>query len=366
MNEINQNMRYKSLDIFRGFTILWMIIVNNQGDWHHVYSILKHASWNGIRPTDFIFPFFLFIVGASISVSSYDNNKINQSTKTIVMKILRRSFLLIIIGIILNGIPFFNLTTIRIPGVLQRIGICYLFGSLFFLFFKNKIHIIFIIVSLLSFYWFIMTTIIPPGQRAILLDKTGNAAWYLDSIIFKGHTYSKSGFDPEGLLSTIPAIATTLMGILGGSFILKEKPSYRVGAIFSILIILAGFLLSYMITINKQLWTPSYVFITGGAAFTVLLVLQKLCSRYNNYSPKIFISFGKNTFLAYILSSSLGRFLALYPLYEKAPIKNFIYIKYVYISTMPYFSSLLYSLLLTALIALILFFLNRKQLYLKL
>ena len=213
------NTRLISLDAFRGITIAGMILVNNPGSWSTVYSPLLHAPWHGWTPTDFIFPFFLFIVGVAMTFS-FAKQLERSSRKDIYLKIVRRSLILFGLGMFLALFPFFNFSTVRIPGVLQRIAVCYFFASIIFLNTDLKQQA-WICGGLLLFYWAIMALIPVPEYGAGDLSTEGNLAAFVDAALLKGHIW-KENWDPEGILSTIPAIATTLTGVLTGHLLRME------------------------------------------------------------------------------------------------------------------------------------------------
>ncbi|RKY47868.1 MAG: DUF5009 domain-containing protein, partial [Candidatus Neomarinimicrobiota bacterium] len=186
---VEKSKRLVSLDAFRGITIAAMILVNNPGTWNAVYKPLQHAHWNGWTPTDLIFPFFLFIVGVAIVFAFSKRLTLGQTKKDLYLKIVRRTLILFGLGLFLNGFPFFNLSTIRIPGVLQRIAITYFFASIIYLNFDIKV-IYYITFGILAVYWIIMKTIPVPGYGAGVLEPVGNLCWYIDSHIFRGHTWA--------------------------------------------------------------------------------------------------------------------------------------------------------------------------------
>jgi predicted acyltransferase len=266
-----QKRRLSSLDAFRGLTIAGMTLVNNPGSWKHVYAPLRHAKWHGWTPTDLVFPFFLFIVGVSISLAlskRIDEGGVNRS---LYIKIFKRSFILFALGIFLALVPRFDFETLRIPGVLQRIAICYLVSALVFAKTGTKGRAI-AAFALLASYWLMMKLIPVPGYGAGILDYKGNLCSYIDTKLLAGHLY-KPGFDPEGVLSTLPAISTTLLGTLTGDWLRSSKNILqKTGGIFfgGILFTICGLLLHPFFPINKQLWTPTYVLFTGGAAVILL------------------------------------------------------------------------------------------------
>src|SRR5688572_5367201 len=198
--------RLISLDVFRGLTMAGMVIVNNPGDWGNVYAPLLHAPWHGWTPTDLIFPFFLFIVGVSITLS-----RKSASWGTIV----RRTVIIFALGLFLAGYPRFNLDRWRIPGVLQRIALCYLFAAGLYRARASAWIIGGVATALALAYWAVMMLVAPPGGLAGDLTPDGNLAAWIDRALMAGHLW-KPKWDPEGLLSTVPAISTTLFGVLAG------------------------------------------------------------------------------------------------------------------------------------------------------
>ena len=255
--EIGQN-RLLSLDVFRGMTIAGMVLVNNPGTWSAIYAPLKHAEWHGATPTDFIFPFFLFIVGIAIPLALGKRVELGGITKDVYLKILRRSALIFLLGLFLAAFPFFDFSTLRIPGVLQRIAVCYLVVSLVFIHTNWKQQTV-IAVALLFIYWALMTLIPVPGCEVTTIDdKACNLAAYLDRLVFgENHIWrSAKVFDPEGILSTVPAISTTLSGVLTGVW-LKTKRSdlEKVGGIFffGVVLIALGWCWHSFFPMNKSL-----------------------------------------------------------------------------------------------------------------
>src|SRR5712664_256104 len=200
--------RLLSLDAFRGLTIAAMVLVNNPGTWVAVYAPLTHTRWHGLTPTDVIFPFFLFIVGVAIPLSPPTAGRV-----------LRRAAVIFALGIVLNGLPGFDWATIRIPGVLQRIAVCYLVAGVLFLVTGWRTHA-FVAAGLLLGYWVVMTAVPVPGYGAGDLGKAGNLAAYLDRALLGSHLWQAAKvYDPEGILSTAPAVATALLGVLAGHWL---------------------------------------------------------------------------------------------------------------------------------------------------
>src|SRR5678810_1064819 len=203
--------RLISLDVFRGITIAGMVLVNNPGTWSSIYWPLQHAEWHGWTPTDLVFPFFLFIVGVSITLAFARRVEEGTVKRDLYLKVLKRSAIIFALGLFLAGFPYFKLGTIRIAGVLQRIAVCYLVASIIFLKTDLRKQLI-IAAGLVVIYWLVMTFIPAPGFKMGDFSREGNIACFIDRKVLGNHIWSQGKvYDPEGLLSTLPAIATTLM-----------------------------------------------------------------------------------------------------------------------------------------------------------
>ncbi len=221
--------RLLSLDVFRGLTIAGMILVNNPGPSGKVYWPLAHAAWHGWTPTDLIFPFFLFVVGVSITLAFARRVEIGSTSEfNLYLKILRRTVLIYAFGFLLAGFPYFNLSTIRLTGVLQRIAVCYFFAALIFLKTNRRTQTL-IVVVLLLVYWGLCAFVAAPGYAAGDLSKEGSVVSFVDRVVLGTHIWKGGGriYDPEGLLSTIPAIATTLTGVLTGHWIRERREAHE-------------------------------------------------------------------------------------------------------------------------------------------
>jgi predicted acyltransferase len=265
--------RLVSLDVFRGITIAGMVLVNNPGTWSAIYWPLEHAQWHGWTPTDLVFPFFLFIVGVSITLAFARRVEEGAVQRALYLKVLKRSAIIFGLGFLLNLIPNFDFATVRIPGVLQRIAVCYLIASLIFL--KTKVRTQFVIaIVLLVAYWLLMTRVAAPGFAAGDLSKEGSLASYVDRLVFGPHVWRQAKvYDPEGLLSTIPAVATTLFGVLTGHWLRSERTRWdKVAAMFvaGATCVALGWAWNGFFPINKALWTSSYVLFTAGLALQLL------------------------------------------------------------------------------------------------
>lgn len=305
--------RLISLDVFRGLTIAGMILVNNPGSWDSVYPALEHATWNGVTPTDLIFPFFLFIVGIAITFSLSNRKERGDSQSKLMLQIFKRSAIIFLLGLLMAGFPEFNLSRIRIPGVLQRIAVVYLISSFIFLKMSTKNQAILATV-ILFLYWGIMTLIPVPGVGYANLEPSTNLGAWLDRLIFGKHIwyYSKT-WDPEGLLSTLPAISTALLGILTGRWLRgpADKTTKTVWMFFwGIIGMLLGVIWDMWFPINKNLWTSSYVLYTAGMGLLFMAVCYWLIDvKGYKWWTKPFLVYGTNAITVYFLSGIAARWL---------------------------------------------------------
>ena len=249
-----------------------MILVNNPGTWAHVYSPLDHAPWHGWTPTDLIFPFFLFIVGAAIPFS-FGKHKTTRKG-TLYRRVLRRSAVIYMLGLFLSLFPNFDLSRARYVGVLPRIAIVYLITSVLVINLSRR-ALIWVTAVLLLGYWALMTWIPVPGHGSGVLTPEGNLAAWIDSLVVPGRMYQGT-WDPEGFVSTLPAVATALLGVLTGFWLRSNRERSEIAkGLFALgcLGVLAGLLWNQWFPINKNLWTSSYVLFTAGAALVVLAPL---------------------------------------------------------------------------------------------
>jgi predicted acyltransferase len=307
-----RSQRLISLDVFRGLTILLMILVNNGGA--QSFPQLQHAAWNGWTLTDVVFPFFLFITGVSLTfsfASRIERLDRDSSRFWMLLHILRRSAIIFALGLLLNAFPHYHLATLRIPGVLQRIALCYLVGSVLYLWTGARTRWA-LIAALLFGYWLLMRFVPVPGfgiptVNIPLLDPDRNLVAWLDRKLLWGHLYEHM-CDPEGILSTFPALASTLFGIAAGEWIRAFRDQstklLRRFVAVGLVCFVAGELWSRIFPINKKLWTSSYVLLTAGLAMLALaacywlLDVRKLRGRWTI----IPIVFGTNCIFAYAFS----------------------------------------------------------------
>ncbi len=322
--------RYYSLDIFRGATVAFMIMVNNQGG--PPYTPLDHAPWNGCTPTDLIFPFFLFAVGNALSFVMPRLE--TAGTKVFLQKVIRRTLLIFFIGLFLNWCPFArwdgdhivfkgftwvaadgSLAGVRIMGVLQRIALCYFFASMIIYFFKPR-GAFFISAVLLLGYWVLCATLGTPGDPYSLQGYFGT---HVDmAVLGTQHMYHGEGvpFDPEGLMSTISAITQVVFGFFVGQYIQQKGKNYEMLSNLFIaagVLMFAGYCWDMLFPFNKKTWTSSYVIYTTGLAIMVLCVLIFLVEFKNKRGTwsKFFDVFGKNPLFIFVLAGFLPRILSL-------------------------------------------------------
>lgn len=313
--------RLLSLDFFRGLTVATMILVNNPGDWGHIYAPLEHAEWNGCTPTDLVFPFFLFIVGVSIAYAMGSKKTDPASHGKTILRAARRMFTLFALGFILAFFPRnfhdFNfiesLKHVRIPGVLQRISVVFFISSVIFLKQSEK-GIFRTIIIVLVAYWALMMFVPVPGIGEANLEKETNLGAWLDrTLLTEAHLWkSAKTWDPEGILSTLPAIGTCLIGVLVGTYLKRKdvEAGTKVAWLFSVglLCVMAGLLWDLEFPINKSLWTSSYVLYTGGLA-TIGLAFSYWIIDVNNYSgfTKPFVVYGVNAITVFFLTGLTPR-----------------------------------------------------------
>jgi predicted acyltransferase len=305
--------RLLSLDAFRGLTVAAMVLVNNPGTWRAVYPPLRHAEWHGWTPTDLIFPFFLFIVGVAIPLALGRRVGGGERRAAIVAKILRRSAIIFALGLLLHAVPDFDVANIRIPGVLQRIAVCYLVAALLFLRTGWRAQAGLAVVLLVG-YWAALTLVPVPGFGPGNLSPEGSLAAYLDRAVLGPHIWRAARvYDPEGLLSTVPAIATTLIGMLAGHWLGAGRT--RGLTVLGLLVaggagVGLGEIWGLWFPINKPLWTSSYAILTAGVALLVLGACYWLVEvlRWRGFA-RPFVVLGVNALALFFLSSLVARLL---------------------------------------------------------
>lgn len=304
-----------SLDVFRGATIAAMILVNDPGDGPSAYWPLQHSQWNGWTPTDLVFPFFLFIVGVAMAFSLRARMERGDSRGALMRHVLWRGLVLFALGMLLNGFPnHYYLATWRVYGVLQRIAICYAITAALALLTARKTQIA-TVIACLAGYWIMMRYIsVPgfgiPGRDVPLLDPDANLVAWLDRKLLSGHLWEVTR-DPEGLLSTIPAVASCLIGLLTGEWLRTEHGRQTKAAAMAgvgIVLALAGEFFNAWFPINKKLWTSSYVLFASGLALACLALCYWALDikQWRGRWMRPFLVLGRNAIAAYLLSELLA------------------------------------------------------------
>jgi predicted acyltransferase len=298
--------RLESLDVFRGATIASMILVNNPGTCSAVYAPLRHAEWNGGTFTDLVFPFFLWIAGVAMTLSFARRVECGDDRWRLLAHTARRAAILFGLGLAMNGFPNFDLATWRIPGVLQRIAVCYFAAGAVYLFTTWRGQAI-AVLTLLAGYWALMMLVPVPGVGAGSLAKGANLAQYVDGVVLGRHMWSETRtWDPEGILSTLPAIATTLFGVLAGGLLRSGRPKtarlFAGGGALAV----CGLILSVWMPINKNLWTSSYAVFMAGLAQIVFASCYWLVDvkGRRRWSRPLAI-YGMNALAVYIVSGAV-------------------------------------------------------------
>lgn len=366
--------RLLSLDVFRGLTIAAMILVNNPGSWSYVYAPLQHATWHGATPTDWIFPFFLFIVGVSVAMAIGRRKDSGAGRGVLVRKILWRSLLIFLIGLFLSGYPYFDLSTLRIPGVLQRIAVVYAVTALLFLVLDTR-GMLRVGAGCLLAYWALLTLVPVPGGHAPNLEPETNLGAWLDNALLGGHLWAQSKvWDPEGLLSTLPALATGISGILAGEWLRHVRDDFEKVAglmVAGTVCLAAGLIWGTAFPINKQLWTSSYVLYTTGIASLVLGVLYwwiDIKKRHRGFQS--FIVYGSNALIVYAVSGVFAR--TLNAIHVTAPVGDTVSLKaWLWQSVFepafasPYNASLMYAIANVLLLLGFAWFLYSRKIFIK-
>ena len=297
-----------SLDVFRGATMALMVLVNNSGDGAHTYGPLQHAEWNGWTLTDTVFPAFLWIVGVTMTLTLNRRLEAGIPRPRLFAQIFRRAIVLYLLGLAVYAWPL-DLSTQRWLGVLQRIAICYLIASAIYLTTGIRGQLIWI-ASLLSVYWLIMKLAPVPGYGAGHLDVERNFAHYIDSLVLGRHNYAGTKtWDPEGIVSTLPAIATTLFGVMAGHLVrLKRDLSERTTWLFLAgnALIAVGLICNTWLPINKKLWTSSFSLFMAGLDFVVFAICLWLVDGVGiKRAVKPLVVIGMNAITVYMISELL-------------------------------------------------------------
>ncbi len=371
------SQRFTALDVFRGMTICFMIIVNTPGNGDVTFSPLLHAKWNGFTPTDLVFPSFLFAVGNAMSFVSLKWQQKKQSE--VLLKIARRTFLIFLLGYLMYWFPFFKLNDLnqviafpisgtRIMGVLQRIALCYGITSLMVYYLKPK-TMVFISIGLLLFYWLILIVL---GDAYNPLSLQGNAGFKFDKwLMGEQHMYHGEGvaFDPEGWLSTLPAIGNVVAGFIAGQWIQKKGKTFE--GLTRLLLIGAAFLAiawfwNFSFPVNKKLWTSSFVILTVGLDCIILAaIIYAIDFEHRTRWTYFFEVVGKNPLLVYLLSELLATVLYMIPVGGQGDhLYGWIY-QHVFSYAGDYFSSLLFAVCYMLLCWSVGYILDKRKVYVR-
>ncbi len=378
--------RLASLDAFRGFTIAAMVLVNNPGSWSHLYPQLAHAPWHGWTFTDWIFPFFLYIVGMSMVISLGKHANAGARSSTLLLKTAKRALIIIAIGLLLNLIPNFNFDTVRIPGVLQRIGLCVLLAAPLVIWLGWRGQAV-AAALLCAVYTLVQLNVPVMDAQGIItlgsLEAGRDIGAHLDRLLLDGHLWSQSKtWDPEGLLSTLPAIATLLTGALTAQWL---KSPVHDGATRTVWMLLAGLaclwvgavLDSLLMPINKSLWTPSYVVFMAGWSLIVFGAFYWLmdgshAANIRNAAArwfKPFTVYGMNALFIFALSGLIAKmlgFIKLDALDGKAvSLKALLYSPIQSLPLSPVNQSLFFAILLNLFMLGIAWFMWKKKWFIK-
>ena len=318
--------RLASLDAFRGLAIAGMILVNNPGSWSHVYAPLRHAVWHGATPTDLVFPFFLFGIGVAMSFSFAARTARGDSRRTLWGHVAKRALILYALGLFMAAYPRFDLATVRLVGVLARIAMVYLVAGTLVLLLSRR-TVVAAMLALLAVYWALLAWVPVPGFGAGDLSAEGNLGAYLDRMILGVHMWSGGGgvYDPEGLLSTLPAVSSTLAGLFAGDYLrvlrragghAGDRPGTNAALRMALLgagLVLASHAWDLVLPINKPIWTSSYVaYTTGWALVTLGALYQVIDVRGRRAWARPLVVYGVNAITVFVASGLVAKTLVLW------------------------------------------------------
>jgi predicted acyltransferase len=355
--------RLVSLDAFRGLTIAFMVLVNTPGDGEHVYAPLRHAKWHGWTPTDAVFPSFMWIAGLAMTLSFGRRLASGAMRSDLMRQTFRRSLTLYALGLLIYAYPAFDLPTLRLMGVLQRIAICTCAAAAIWLTTGVRGRIAWLF-ALLAVYWALMAFVPVPGYGAGRLDMEGNFAHYVDRIVLGRHNYESTGtWDPEGIVSTLPAIATVLLGTLAGDVMVASRSmGHRLRSLLAIGVVLiaAGLICDVWLPINKKLWTSSFAVFMAGIDFALFAAFAWAVDVRGWQRPvRPFVILGMNAIAVYMVSELLDTQLRVMRL------RDAIYHRVFAPLASPINASLMYALAYTLLMFVVAWVLYRRQWFLK-
>lgn len=385
VSPVSASKRYLAVDVLRGLTIAFMILVNDNGDERVAFGALKHAAWNGFTPTDLVFPTFLFLVGASIVFSTESRLARGVTRASLFAHTVRRAIILFLLGLVVNSAPFFRLSTMRYYGVLPRIALCYFVIATLYIWIRrpagsaagqptvaDKVGLL--VACLLGYYIIMRFVPVPgfgmPGRDIPFLDPDANIVAWLDRQIFSAqHLYERTR-DPEGLISTIPALGTTLIGVLTGLFLRSSKESDSRKALTLAVAGASGVFLGLIwnpwFPLNKKLWTSSFVLYAAGWSLLILAAFWFLIQvRGYRRGTGALLVFGTNAITAYVISEVMSACLDHVMVAPHVNVLHWIYLHIAAVITWPALGSLAYSLLYVLVCWLIVLPLYRKKIFIK-
>ena len=370
--------RLLSVDLLRGLTIGFMILVNDPGDGRVGFRALDHADWNGFTPTDLVFPTFLFLVGVSMVLSYARREAAGAPRGAFLGHALRRTLLLFALGLLLNGFPLYPLATLRIYGVLQRIAVCFGIGSVLLAATGKRRSRVAVLLGVLAAtlvgYWLLMRFVpVPghglPGRDVPLMDKDNNLVAWLDRTLLPGRLYEGTR-DPKGLLSTLPAVGTLVLGMLAGLWLRTQHTVRRKAyglVVAGMAALLAGGLWNLTFPVNKKLWTSSYVLWAGGWSLLLLALFFWLCEvkqwRGRGWTP--LLVFGRNAIASYVFAELFAGCCFLVSVHGRS-VSHLVYTSLFAGVGSPAIGSLLYSLFFVAVCWLPMAALYRRGVFFKL
>ena len=385
MKTISSMPRLLSLDVFRGFTIAAMVLVNNPGDWAHIYAPLRHAVWNGWTFTDWIFPFFLFICGVSLTFSTTRAIDAGATKRGVMLQLWRRAAIIILIGLTLNFIPAFSFETLRYPGVLQRIGLCIAIAAPIVLWCDLRGQIAWTF-GLMTIYAGVMLLLPISDANGVVvagvLEPGRDVGAFIDRAVMSGHLWAQSKtWDPEGLLSTLPAVATLLFGVFTGRWLQSASTPAAKAAwmmVAGLLALWIGVILdATLMPINKSLWTPSYTaFMTGWALllFAVSYWLIDACesARVRSFAARIarpLEMYGVNALFIFAFSGLVAKMLGYFKVQSDVgtliSVKAWLFAQLSQLPLSPINVSLLFALLFNLLMLAVAAFLWHRKIFIK-
>lgn len=373
--------RLLSLDLLRGLTIAFMILVNNNGDFGAAYWPLLHSRWNGCTPTDVVFPTFLFIIGITTVISTSSRLSRGVPKQQLFLQIVRRSVILFLLGVLVNSFPFFNLHTMRFFGILPRISVCYFVVATLYLCSQGWRDKLALFIAIIIGYWILLRFVPVPGygvptHDVPFMDPLHNLAFWVDRSLFSASHLSNGTFDLTGLGSTLPSIATTLLGVLTAQW-LRTSHSFtkkvRNIALAGIAAVVLGRLWNITFPINKQLWTSSFVLFVGGISMLLLALFMWLVdrrpesrlNRFRSLGDTALLVFGTNAIAAYVFAELLEDAIDNIPIRPGLNLQETLYQSIRHVVPDAAFASLLYSLGFVAVCWVFTYQLYRRRIFIK-